>query len=40
VKMMADPMPIAMAQLDLWADQVRLWQHATGFQLPTFSRMV
>ena len=30
VKMMADPMSIAMAQLDLWADQVRLWQHATG----------
>jgi polyhydroxyalkanoate synthase len=30
VKMMADPMSIAMAQLDLWADQARLWQHATG----------
>ena len=30
VKMMADPMSIAMAQLDLWADQVRLWQHASG----------
>jgi hypothetical protein len=28
--MMADPMSIAMAQLDLWADQARLWQHATG----------
>jgi polyhydroxyalkanoate synthase len=30
VKMMADPMSIAMAQLDLWSDQARLWQHATG----------
>ena len=30
MKMMADPMSIAKAQLDLWADQLRLWQHATG----------
>ncbi len=30
VKMMADPMSIATAQLDLLADQTRLWQHATG----------
>jgi Poly-beta-hydroxybutyrate polymerase (PhaC) N-terminus len=30
VKMMADPMSIAKTQLDLWVDQARLWQHATG----------
>src|ERR1700746_1924238 len=33
VKMMADPMSIAIAQLELWADQARLWQHATGRML-------
>ena len=30
VKMMADPTLVANAQLDLWVDQARLWQHATG----------
>lgn len=29
-KMMSDPLSIAQAQLELWADQARLWQHATG----------
>ena len=33
VRMMADPMSIAIAQLELWADQARLWQHATGRML-------
>ena len=30
LKMMTDPMSIAKAQLDLWADQARLWQNTTG----------
>jgi polyhydroxyalkanoate synthase len=38
LKMMADPMSIAKAQIDLWADQVRLWQHATGRLLGVVER--
>jgi polyhydroxyalkanoate synthase subunit PhaC len=30
VKMMSDPMSIAKAQIVLWSDLVRLWQHSTG----------
>jgi polyhydroxyalkanoate synthase len=29
-KMMFDPISIAKAQLELWADLTKLWQHATG----------
>ena len=29
-RMMSDPLPVAKAQLELWADLARLWQHATG----------
>jgi poly[(R)-3-hydroxyalkanoate] polymerase subunit PhaC len=29
-KVMSDPMSIANAQIELWADLARLWQHATG----------
>jgi polyhydroxyalkanoate synthase len=28
--MMFDPLPVAKAQLELWAELARLWQHATG----------
>jgi len=29
-RMMSDPLPVANAQLELWADLARLWQHAMG----------
>jgi polyhydroxyalkanoate synthase len=29
-KMVSDPISIANAQIELWADLTRLWQHATG----------